>query len=74
MTTTPAALDSIYPYAGSGDIPMPTDTPFLEAFTTLAYAAGATSTLRLGTDVCVLPYRPAPLLAKSVFTISMAPV
>ncbi len=45
------------------------DIPLLEALTTLAFAASATSTIGLGTGVLVLPQRQIALVAKQVSTI-----
>jgi probable F420-dependent oxidoreductase len=58
-----------YPYATDGQYPVAPDRPFLEAFATLAYVACATSRVRLGVSVCVVPHRPIPLLTKTAATI-----
>jgi probable F420-dependent oxidoreductase len=58
------AVTTDYPYADKGQYPLKADRPFVEAFTTLAFVASATSTIRLGVAVCIVPYRPAALLAK----------
>ncbi|MGH7837296.1 MAG: TIGR03619 family F420-dependent LLM class oxidoreductase, partial [Candidatus Binataceae bacterium] len=42
---------------------------YLDVLATLAYVAGATTKIRLGISVLVLPYRPAVLTAKQVATI-----
>src|SRR5271156_3372621 len=42
---------------------------YLDVLATLAFLAGATSRIRLGVSVLVLPYRPAVLTAKQVATI-----
>jgi probable F420-dependent oxidoreductase len=42
---------------------------YLDVLATLAYVAGATTRIRLGVSVLVLPYRPAVLTAKQVATI-----
>jgi len=42
---------------------------YLDVIAALAYLAGATSRIRLGISVLVLPYRPAVLTAKQVATI-----
>ncbi len=44
---------------------------FWEAFSVMAYVAGATSRVKLGTGVIILPYRHPLLTAKSVATIDM---
>lgn len=67
----PLAVSSRYPYAQSGDFPLPPDAPWLEAVTTLAFVAGATSRLLLGTTVLVLPYRLPVLNAKMLGTLQV---
>lgn len=42
---------------------------YLDPLTTLAWLAGATSRLRLGTSVLILPYRPPLATAKTVATL-----
>ena len=57
-----------YPY---GKFPLPQDEPWLEPLTTLAAMAGATSRIRLGTGILIVPLRPAPLLAKTLATLDV---
>lgn len=57
-----------YPY---GKFPFPNDEPWPEPLTTLAAMAGATSRLRLGTGVLIVPLRPALLLAKTLATLDV---
>lgn len=57
-----------YPY---GDFPLPVDEPWLEPLTTLAAIAGATSQIRLGTGILIVPLRPALLLAKTAATLDV---
>lgn len=45
------------------------DGRYLDPLTTLAYLAGATSRIGLGTAVLILPYRPALPTAKAIATI-----
>jgi probable F420-dependent oxidoreductase len=59
---------SKYPYS-SGKFPSPTDTPIADPFTTLAYAAACTSTIRLATGVCLVPEHNPLILAKTVATV-----
>jgi probable F420-dependent oxidoreductase len=59
---------SKYPYS-TGKFPSPTDTPIADPFTTLAYAAACTSTIRLGTGVCLVPEHNPLVLAKTVATV-----
>lgn len=57
---------SAYPYADDGKIPAPPDAGILEPFTTLAFLAACTTTLRLGTAICLLPQRNPVYTAKEV--------
>jgi probable F420-dependent oxidoreductase len=59
---------SQYPYS-SGKFPGPPDTPIADPFTTLAYAAACTETIRLGTGVCLVPEHNPLVLAKTAATI-----
>lgn len=59
---------SKYPYS-AGEFPMPTDTPFGDPFTTLAYAAAATSKIKLATGICLVPEHNPLVLAKTVATL-----
>ncbi len=49
----------------------PADDPMLEAYSTLAYLAGMTERVRLGTLVTGVHYRTAGLLAKTVSTLDV---
>ena len=60
---------SSYPYADDGRIPLPTGTGLLEPFTALAFLAGQTSRVRLGTAMCLLPQRNPVYTAKEVATL-----
>lgn len=57
---------SRYPYAPDGSFPIPPDTGMLEPFTALSYAAALTTTIRLGTGICLVPQRQPLYTAKSV--------
>ena len=59
---------SKYPYS-SGEFPAPSDIPIADPFTTLAYAAACTSTIRLGTGICLVPEHNPLVLAKTVATV-----
>jgi probable F420-dependent oxidoreductase len=59
---------SKYPYS-SGKFPAPPDTPITDPFTTLAYAAACTRTIRLGTGICLVPEHNPLVLAKTVATV-----
>ena len=60
---------SSYPYSDDGRIPLPTGTGLLEPFTALAFLAGQTSRVRLGTAMCLLPQRNPVYTAKEVATL-----
>jgi probable F420-dependent oxidoreductase len=55
-----------YPY---GTFPFEPDEPWLEPLTMLSAIAAATSTVRLGTGILIVPLRGASLLAKTVATV-----
>jgi probable F420-dependent oxidoreductase len=59
---------SQYPYS-SGQFPGPSDIPIADPFTTLAYAAACTNTIRLGTGICLVPEHNPLVLAKTVATL-----
>ncbi|TFV86416.1 LLM class F420-dependent oxidoreductase [Blastococcus sp. CT_GayMR16] len=65
----PATLPSTYPYASDGNAPITPDSPLYDAFVMLAGIATATTTLRLGTNVYVLPLRHPLVTARSVVTL-----
>ncbi len=60
---------SSYPYAADGRMPIPPDAGLLEPFTTLAFLAGRTSSVRLGTAMVLLPQRNPVYTAKEVSTL-----
>ena len=57
---------SDYPYAGDGRIPMAEEAGLLEPFSTLAFLAAETKSLRLGTGICLVPQRNPVYTAKEV--------
>jgi probable F420-dependent oxidoreductase len=61
---------SKYPYS-AGEFPVPTDTPMGDPFTTLAFAAACTKTIRLGTGICLVPEHNPVVLAKIVATTDL---
>ena len=65
----PVEFTSQNPTMADGKYPYPTDNPRLEALTTLAYVAGATSTIRLAVNACVLPQRNPVIVGKAVATL-----
>ncbi|MEJ5255010.1 MAG: LLM class F420-dependent oxidoreductase [Acidimicrobiales bacterium] len=60
---------SRYPYAADGRIPAPPGSGMLEPFTTLSFLAACTTTVRLGTAICLLPQRNPVYAAKEVATL-----
>jgi len=66
----PRRIESRYHFAADGAASFPGTTPFAETLMTLAAAAAATTRVRLGTDVLVLPQRNPVLTAKQVATLA----
>jgi probable F420-dependent oxidoreductase len=65
----PEHIASSYPYDPDGRFPTLPNQPYLEPLSALAYLAGMTRRVRLGTHVLILPYRHPLLTAKMVTTI-----
>jgi probable F420-dependent oxidoreductase len=59
---------SKYPYS-SGQFPGPANLPIADPFTTLAYVAACTTTIRLGTGICLVPEHNPLILAKTAATL-----
>jgi probable F420-dependent oxidoreductase len=59
---------SKYPYS-SGQFPGPANLPIADPFTTLAYVAASTSSIRLGTGICLVPEHNPLILAKVAATL-----
>ena len=61
----------VSPYPGSPDgrLPMPPSTPIPDPLVWLSYIASATTTLRLGTGILILPERNPVVLAKELATL-----
>ncbi len=62
---------SRYPYASSGRMPLPDDCAIPDPLDTLAFVAGATTTLGLATGIVVLPVHHPVVLAKRLATIDV---
>ena len=62
---------SVYPYAPTGKFPGGSNQDYLEPFAMLAYLARATTRVRLGTSVLVIPYRHPLVAAKMLATIDL---
>jgi probable F420-dependent oxidoreductase len=66
----PYAIRSPPPYPGTGRALVPT-SDYFEPLATLAFIAGQTKRMRIGTSVLVLPYRNPVLAAKMLATIDV---
>ena len=60
---------SRYPYAADGRIPVGGETGLLDPLVTLAFMAAHTSSVRLGTAMCLLPQRNPVYTAKEVASL-----
>ena len=65
----PTAFDSRYPFSADGSFPAPTADPLLEPIAAMGVLAGATSRVKLGTAVLIIPYRNPVLAARMLITI-----
>ncbi len=61
--------DSKYPYAESGEFPLPGGADWLDPFITLSFAAAVTKTIRLATGICLVPEHNPVVLAKEVASL-----
>ena len=60
---------SRYPYAADGRIPVGGETGLLDPLVTLAFMAAHTTTVRLGTAMCLLPQRNPVYTAKEIASL-----
>ena len=67
----PAGYESQYPYSPDGRMPGGEDAPIPDPLIWLTWVAAASSTLRLGTGVVILPQRNPVVLAKEVATLDV---
>jgi probable F420-dependent oxidoreductase len=65
----PATMPPTYPYTDSGYPIVNPDTPSYDPWVLLSFLAQATSTIRLGTNVYILPLRHPLQTARSVITV-----
>ncbi|MFI5053414.1 MAG: LLM class F420-dependent oxidoreductase [Acidimicrobiia bacterium] len=65
----PAEIPPTYLYSESGAPPVNSDTPLFDVWVALAYIAQATETIRLATNVYILPLRHPIEVARSVVTL-----
>lgn len=66
-----SAARSVYPYAPTGQFPGGARQDYLDPLAMLGYLARATSRVRLGTSVLVVPYRHPLVVAKTLATIDV---
>jgi probable F420-dependent oxidoreductase len=67
----PAEIASRYPYTDDGSFAPSPQMPWLDPLGTLMFVAGATTTLKLGTTVLILPYRQPVATAKQLATLDV---
>jgi probable F420-dependent oxidoreductase len=67
---TPTSLASPYPYTPDGSYPIGADQAFFDPVGLLAYLAGSTDRIRLGTAVLVGAYRHPIVLGKALATVA----
>lgn len=65
----PRDIDSRYPYSPTGDFVAPPDWPWVDALSTLAFVAGVTERVELGTTVLIVPMRNPVATAKALAAI-----
>lgn len=65
----PVEFPATYPYTESGLPPVPTGTPCYNPFVLLSFIACATTTIRLATNVCILPLHHPLRTARDVVTL-----
>lgn len=65
----PTGYDETYPYSESGRMPLPEDCPIPDPLDLLAFLAGRTERILLGTGVVVGPHHHPLILAKRLATI-----
>jgi probable F420-dependent oxidoreductase len=65
----PAVMPATYPYTESGLPPIDPNTPMYDPWVVLGSVANATSTIRLATNVFILPLRHPITTARSVVTL-----
>ncbi len=67
----PTAYSSTYPYSPTGKAGSDWNEGYLEPLALLSFLAGATSRVRLGTSVLVVPYRNPVVTAKMLATLDV---
>jgi probable F420-dependent oxidoreductase len=61
--------ESQYPYSGDGRLGVPPGSGMLDCFTALAFLARASTRVRIGTAICLLPQRNPVATAKEAATV-----
>jgi probable F420-dependent oxidoreductase len=61
--------ESEYPYSPTGKMPGPEESDIPDPLIWLAYVAAATSTIRLGTGILILPQRNPVIVGKEIATL-----
>jgi len=67
----PLAIESRYPYADDGRFPGPATVALHDPLVALAYVAGCTQRIKLGTGIFVLPLRNPLAVAKAVASLDV---
>ena len=67
--TLPATIPDTYPFSPSGKSPFDISQDVYDCFATLAYLAGVTDDVDLGTNTCIVPYRHPVVLARSALSL-----
>ena len=67
----PVRVESPYPYTPDGSFPFALDTPLYDPWVILSTIAAATSTIRLGTGIYVLPLRHPLVTARAVTSLDV---
>jgi probable F420-dependent oxidoreductase len=65
----PKGYQSPYPYAPTGKMPGPEESPIPDPLVWLSYAAAVTKKIKLGTGILILPQRHPVYVAKEVATL-----
>src|SRR5438093_4451161 len=67
----PTRITSRYPYSPDGVPPVRVDAPHLDPLILLTHIAGATHTIRLGTNIYLLPLRHPLLTARLGMSVDL---
>jgi probable F420-dependent oxidoreductase len=67
----PAGYESQYPYSPTGKMPGTEESPIPDPLIWLTYVAAATTTIKLGTGILILPQRNPVILAKETATLDL---